>query len=268
MSASLVEHDDFATSRPTYRRTAAQTVRLYLREAVHEFLMVLRMPAFALPTLAFPAVFYAVFGLLLPGQWPGVTKSIYLLATYGTFGIIGPALFGFGVGVAIEREKGWLQLKRVSPMPMGAYFFGKMAMSMMFAMIVLLILSSLSLAAGKVIAFDAWLRLMAVLIVGTLPFCAMGLCIGTMARGSGAAAIVNLVYLPMGLLSGLWIPLFVFPDIVSKLASIWPSYHLAQIALGMAGEIDGVRYGLHVAVLLLFTVMFATIAAKRLREEG
>lgn len=253
-----------ARSQP---RSAARTVRLYLREAGHEFLSVLRMPAFALPTLAFPAVFYAVFALLLPGQWEGMNKAIYLLATYGTFGIIGPALFGFGLGVASEREKGWLELKRASPMPIGAYFFAKMAMSMLFAVIVLLILSALSLAAGKVIAFDAWLKLMAVLIVGTLPFCAMGLCIGTLAKASGAAAIINLVYFPMGLLSGLWIPLFVFPDIVSKLASVWPSYHLAQIALGMTGEIEGVRYGLHVAVLLLFTLLFATVAARRLRAD-
>ena len=267
MSARTLEPGGFAVAPESHALSATQTVSIFAREAVHEFLMVLRMPAFALPTLAFPAVFYAVFALMLPGQWAGHSKAIYLLATYGTFGIIGPALFGFGVGVAIEREKGWLDLKRASPMPIGAYFFGKMAMSMLFALCVLLILSALSLAAGKVIAFDAWLRLVAVLVVGTLPFCAMGLFIGTLARGSGAAAIVNLVYLPMALLSGLWIPLFVFPGIVAKLAALWPAYHLAQIALGMAGEIEGVRYALHGLTLILFTVLFATLAANRLRSD-
>ncbi len=244
-----------------------RTLRIYLREAAHEFLTVLRTPAFAIPTLAFPAVFYAVFALLLPGRWGDYDKSIYLLATYGTFGVIGPALFGFGVGVAIEREKGWLELKRASPMPITAYFFGKMAMSMLFAFIVVLILSALSLAAGKVIAFDAWTRMLAVLVAGTLPFCAMGLLIGALVRGTAAAAIVNVVYLPMALLSGLWVPLFVFPPIVGKLAFIWPSFHLSQIALGVAGQIKVVPYALHFAVLVGFTIALTLLAARKLRRD-
>ena len=265
MNASVLTQPGAAPGRASL--SAAQTLRIYLREAGHEFLTVLRTPAFALPTLAFPAVFYAVFALLLPGQWPGHSKAIYLLATYGTFGVIGPALFGFGVGVAIEREKGWLELKRASPMPIGAYFFGKAAMSMMFAVIVLMILSALSLSAGKTIELGDWLAMVAALVLGTLPFCAMGLYIGTLARGGGAAAIVNLVYLPMAVMSGLWIPLFVFPDIVEKLAVLWPAYHLAQIALGLAGEVDGVRYALHALTLVLFTGLFATLAANRLRAD-
>ncbi len=267
MSANLLLSSDLADVADMQSQTLARTLRIYLREALHEFLGVLRTPAFAIPTLAFPAVFYAVFALLLPGQWPEHSKAIYLLATYGTFGVIGPALFGFGVGVAIEREKGWLDLKRASPMPIGAYFFGKMAMSMVFAVIVLLILSALSLAAGKVIAIDDWMRMVPALVLGTLPFCAMGLFIGTLAKGSGAAAIVNLVYLPMSILSGLWIPLFAFPAIVAKLAVLWPAYHLAQISLGLAGEVEGVRYAMHALALALFTLLFASLAAHRMRTD-
>ena len=40
--------------------------------------------------------------------------ATYLLATYATFGVIGAALFGFGVGVAVERGQGWMLLKRAS----------------------------------------------------------------------------------------------------------------------------------------------------------
>ncbi len=59
-----------------------------------------------MPTLAFPLVFYVMFALVLPGQWGGYQKATYLLATYGVFGVIGPSLFGFGVGLAIERAAG------------------------------------------------------------------------------------------------------------------------------------------------------------------
>ena len=97
----------------TLALAAPSLPRIYALEAFYEFLRVLRMPAFAVPTLAFPLVFYVMFALVLPGQWGGFQKATYLFATYGVFGVIGPAMFGFGVGLAMERQQGWLELKRV-----------------------------------------------------------------------------------------------------------------------------------------------------------
>jgi ABC-2 type transport system permease protein len=241
--------------------------RIYLREAWYEFLRLLRTPAFALPTLIFPLVFYVMFAIVLPGKWGSFDKSAYLLATYGVFGIMGPALFGFGVGLALERQNGWLALKQVSPMPMGAYFFAKIAMSLIFGGVVVVLLSTAAIGFGDVdITLGRWLLLTAVLLLGTLPFCALGLWIGTLANGQAAVAIVNLVYLPMAILSGLWIPLFAFPALLQKSAVIWPSWHLAQLALGAIGQVQDVRYALHVAVLLVMTVLFLSLAALRLRR--
>ena len=244
------------------------SLRVHALEAGYEFLRTLRTPAFALPTLLFPLVFYVVFAIVVPGSWGSLHKPSYLLATYGTFGVIGPALFGFGVGLAIERQQGWLELKRVSPMPVSAYFVAKIAMSMTFALIVVVLLSGAAVTLGGV-RLDAatWARLVGVLIVGTLPFCALGLWIGTLAKGQGAVAVVNLVYLPMALLSGLWLPLFVFPAIVQKLAVVWPSYHLGQLALGVVGQADGVRIGFHAGVLAAMTLIFLSLAALRLRDK-
>jgi len=90
----------------------------YLMEAKYEFLRLLRTPSFAVPTLSFPPLFFLLFGLLLNHGNAGAAQ--YLFATYSVFGVMAPSLFGFGVAVAIEREKGWLALKRVAPMPPGA----------------------------------------------------------------------------------------------------------------------------------------------------
>jgi len=244
----------------------ADLLGIYLREAGYEFLRQLRTPAFALPTLLFPLVFYALFALVLPGRIGDHDRSAYLLATYGVFGIMGPALFGFGVGLALERQNGWLALKQVSPMPMGAYFFAKIAMSVCFGLVVVLLLSAAAFTFGTVeLSFARWLLLVGALLLGTLPFCAIGLMVGTLVKGQAAVAIVNLIYLPMSILSGLWVPLMVFPLILQKLAVIWPAWHLAQLALGIIGEVEGVRYPLHIAVLLLTTILFLSFAALRLR---
>lgn len=247
--------------------SAPSAWRIHALEAWYELLGVLRTPAFAIPSLAFPVVFYVLFAILLPGKWGDYEKSAYLLATYGAFGVIGPALFGFGVGLAIERERGLLELKRVSPMPAFAYFLAKIAMSLVFGLAVVSLLSIAAIGFGGVrIEPLVWLKLVSVLLLGTAPFCALGLLIGTLVKGQAAVAIVNLIYLPMSVLSGLWMPIFVFPTLVQKLAVIWPAYHLAQMALGVIGQVQGVNYLLHAAVLVATTVLLLVVAAYRLRR--
>lgn len=241
--------------------------RIHALEAWYELLRVLRTPAFAIPSLAFPVVFYVLFAVVLPGKWGEMQKSAYLLATYGVFGVIGPSLFGFGVGLAIERERGWLELKRVSPMPPSSYFLAKIAMSLVFGLAVVCLLTAAAVGLGGVrINPSTWLQLLAVLLLGTAPFCALGLLIGTLVKGQAAVAIVNLVYLPMSVLSGLWIPLFAFPPLLQKLAVVWPSYHLAQMALGVVGQVRGVDYLLHASVLAGSTLALLVLAAWRMRR--
>ena len=46
---------------------------------------------------------------------------------------------------------------------------------------------------------------------------------------------LNLVYLPMSFLSGLWFPLPMLPKVLQGIAPVWPSYHLDRIALAAVG---------------------------------
>ncbi len=96
------------------------SLRSYWLEAKYEFIRLWRTPSFALPSLLFPILFYVLFGVVLAGGRGGAEVARYLLATYGVFGIMGSALFGFGVTIAIERENGQLEYKRALPMPPGA----------------------------------------------------------------------------------------------------------------------------------------------------
>src|SRR5215467_9467077 len=146
---------DTTANMPVVRRNAFAA---YILEAKYEFLRVLRTPAFALPTLLFPPMFYLLFGLLL--NRGSADAAHYLFATYSIFGVMAPSLFGFGVGVAIERERGWLALKRVAPMPPAAYLLAKLAMAMLFAAIIYAVLASMAYGLGGVrLAAGRWLQL-------------------------------------------------------------------------------------------------------------
>ncbi|MHB8425855.1 MAG: ABC transporter permease [Gammaproteobacteria bacterium] len=242
------------------------TLGVYLREAEYQFWGMLRMPGFALPTLLFPTMFYVFFGLVF-GHGKGGDTATYMLATYGTFGIMAPALFGFGVGVAMEREHGILALKRVAPMPPMAYVFAKVAMSMLFALLIVLLLFLLgAFFGGVVLPRGSWLMLALALIVGTLPFCALGLAVGMRVGGQTSAALINLIYMPMSFLSGLWVPLHFFPHWLRELALVLPAYHLAQIALGIVHRSESQQLLPHVIYLVVFTVICLLIAQRGWRR--
>lgn len=202
-----------------------------LRLVEAQWLNLVRTPAYTLPTLLFPVMFYGFFGLvMLPGQ------SLPLLCTFATFGVMGAALFSFGVGIALERAQGWLLLLRASPAPVYAVIVGKAFGALLFALAIVVMMSALAGAFGGVrLHTHQWLALAAVLTVGALPFCLMGLALGLWLEPKAAPAVVNILYLPLGFLSGLWIPASQFPPLLQDLAGWLPPYHLAALALDVTG---------------------------------
>lgn len=244
-------------------------LRIYRTEAGHEFLKLIRVPIFAISTLAFPVMFYVIFGLTFADETVGgVGVTTYMLATYGAFGVIGSGLFGFGVGVATERGQGWMRLKRVSPMPPLAYFVAKIAMSTAFAALIVAALFALGAAFGGVrMPAEQWVGLGAVLVFGALPFCAIGLAFGYLVGPNSAPAVLNLVHLPIAFASGLWIPLSQLPEVVQAIAPFLPPYHLAQLALGVLGAADGRSTLLHLGALAAFTVGFLFVAGWAYRRD-
>jgi ABC-2 type transport system permease protein len=240
--------------------------RAYLLEAKYEFLRVLRTPAFAIPSLLFPPLFYLLFAILLNRGNDGAAH--YLFATYSVFGVMAPGLFGFGVVIALERERGWLALKRVAPMPPGAYLASKMIMAMLFALLIYAMLATMASTLGGVrLAFTQWLLLGLITMLGVLPFCALGLLIGTRVNAAAAPAVINFIYLPMAFLSGLWMPLTMLPNLVGQMAVLWPPYHLAQLAIAAIGMEYTGSIASHLVYLVGFTAIGFAIARRWLARS-
>jgi len=252
-------------------RSLAHTVAIYAKETKYEFLKLLRLPVYSVSTIMFPVMFYVLFGLLLNRRHEagGVSVAAYLMASYGTFGVMGASLFGFGVGVAGERGLGWLQVKRASPMPPFAYFVAKTLVCMTFSFTIVSALLMLGVAFGGVhMAFAQAIKLVTTLVAGASTFCAMGLVIGYFAGPTSAPAIVNLIYLPLSFASGLWIPVHMLPSFMQRSAPFLPPYHLAQLALGVVGAGGGSAFE-HWQALTGFTLIFLGIARIGFqRDEG
>jgi ABC-2 type transport system permease protein len=104
------------------------------------------------------------------------------------------------------------------------------------------------------------------LVAGTLPFCALGLAVGLRIGGQASVAIINVIYLPMSFLSGLWVPLNQMPHWLQQLAQIFPAYHLVQIALGIIHMGDESHLATHLIYLAVFTIVLLWLAARSWRR--
>jgi ABC-2 type transport system permease protein len=249
---------------------AASMFRVYGTEAKYEFLKTMRQPAYVIPTLTFPLIFYVMFGIVFGGKQSlgAVSLSTYLLATYCAFGVIGASLFGFAMGVSMERGYGWLQVKRASPMPPLAYLTAKMAMAMIFSAILVAALFAVGTMFGGVhLSAGRLLGLAGTMIAGTIPFCALGLLIGCYSAPNSAPAVVNILFLPLAFCSGLWLPIQILPKFLQHVAPFLPPYHLGQLALQQVGFAGAGHPLQHVAALAAFTVAFLLLAQRGFKRD-
>jgi ABC-2 type transport system permease protein len=249
---------------------SGRLVGAYLADLKFELVRMLRTPGMTLPFLLMPVPVYLLFGVVIPGQAIAENSGVanYLFSGWCAFAVMGPALFAPGCALAVEREAGLLRLKRALPAPAGSWLVAKTLMTMLFSIASVGSVAVAALVAGKItISAGQVLVLAAVMVAGAIPFCAIGLAVGTYASGSATPAILNMIFLPMIWLSGLFFPL---PAFLERWVVIWPAFHLNQLAIAASG-MSGFSFippQMAAAVLLGVTVLFGGVAIRRLARRG
>lgn len=247
----------------------SRVLRAYRIEAKCEFLHMLRAPMFVIPFLLFPVGIYLFISMISgPAIHANPTIATALFTGFAVFSVTGPTLFGVGCPLAIERDVGLLKLKRAQPAPTGAYLIAKTSMAALFAAIAMVSILLAALCTGRLyLPAPQVLEISVLVIIGSVPFCAIGLCIGAHVRGSAAPGITHLIYLPMLYLSGLFFPL---PPVMQKWALVWPAFHLDRLALRVAGVPvpTSVPPAASVAYLIALTLICGLIAIRRLERVG
>ncbi len=245
----------------------ARRLRAYLAEARYETIRMLRTPGFTIPFLGLPAVLYlllgvVIFGAALSGDPQG---KAFVFAAFSVFGMAGPGMFGFGTVMALEREQGVLRLKRALPMPPAAYVLAKMLMAVAFAVVVMATMLAAARVAGLRLEPSQALAVAAVNVLGSLPFCAIGLFLGTRTTARSAPAIVNVLYQLMLHLSGIF---YALPKALRLLAPIWPTYHLQQIVFRVMGARSEGAASVHATFLVGLTCILTVVSVRRMTRRG
>ena len=143
------------------------------------------------------------------------------------FGATTPGMFGFGVGLAVERQSGLLKLKRAQPMPVAANLVAKLAMAIVVALLVTGVLMVLATTFGHV-TLNAMqvIGILGVTLLSAISCCAIGFFIGATVSGAAANGVVNLIYFPM-IRQGCSFP----SKFLATWAVIWPTFDADQLVI-------------------------------------
>jgi ABC-2 type transport system permease protein len=110
-------------------------------------------------------------------------------------------------------------------------------------------MAGVSLTVGEVV------RMFRMTVVGSVCFATMGLLLAIIVPANAAPGIVNLIYLPMSFMSGLWMPIQYLPHWLQRIAPVLPTYHLAQLMLNIFGYAGPASMASHWYGLAGFTML-------------
>jgi ABC-2 type transport system permease protein len=209
---------------------------LYTR---YELLRTLRNRRFFLLSLGFPLVLY--FVIVSPNRHvrsfdgSGVPFALYYMVGLASFGTMS-AMLSCGARIAAERAVGWNRQLRITPLTPRAYFRVKVLTGYMMALISLLALYAAGASLGVSLPAGDWLKMTALILVGLIPFAALGIMLGHMLTPDSIGPAMGGGISLLALLGGVWFPISGH-GFLHDLAQYIPSYWLARasrVALGGA----------------------------------
>jgi ABC-2 type transport system permease protein len=216
--------------------------------------------------IAFPVLLYLIYAKQ-HGVSQGLTVATLLLVSLAVYSGMGSAMFASGPQLARERSNGWMRQLRISPIGTPGWFAAKLIQAILLIIPGLAVLIALALTYGHVhLAASRLGLLVAVLVLGAIPFCALGLVIGLMFDSQTAQVAQMITLLVLAFLGGIFIQWSSLPHGMQLIGKALPSYHLAQLGWDAAA---GRALGLtNVAVLAAWTAGLGLIAVRCWRSES
>jgi ABC-2 type transport system permease protein len=221
----------------------------------------LRQPAYLVPTLAFPAVFFLFFAA--PAN--DVAADVRM-ATFAGFAAIGVAFFQFGVGIAVERSSPWETYVRTLPVTASVRLVARLLSAAGFAAAAAAVVVAVAIAATPAsLPPPRSLELAVVLAAGVVPFALLGVAIGYWAPPRGALPLANLLYLVLSYAGGLWFRPERLPRAVEAVSPFLPTHALADVLVAVV--IGASPPGWSWCALAGFAGLFGLVAAWGYRRD-
>ncbi len=235
--------------------------------ARYELLRLLRNRRFVVFSLAFPLVlFYAIAGAnrhVRDLQHTGISAPLYFMVGLAAFGTMN-AVLGAGARIAAERALGWNRQLRLTPLSARAYLGAKVVTGYLMALVAMAVLFVAGASLGVSMAAARWLQMAGMLLIGLLPFVALGIFVGHLVSSDSVGPAIGGTTAIFALLGGVWFPISRH-GVLHLIAQALPSYWLVQAARVGAGARGWTATGW--LVVAAWTVALAVAARWAYRRD-
>jgi ABC-2 type transport system permease protein len=257
---------EHALEQPSTRLSTQRKPNLWGYYFYCELLKIFRNPPSVFFGIGFPTLFFLIFGFSL-----NATYAPTILASYAAYGAFIVSFQTFSISLATERALGWNRLLRTTPMSSALYLGCKLLVIILTGVISMLLLFSVAAISGKVhMGLLVWAELLGMMVIGMIPLSLLGLFLGFIGSANLTVALSTILTLLLSFASGLWLPLFLLPDLIQKIAPYLPSYHLGQLAWNTVGSPSGDGHlWVHLLILVAYAAGFAVLAGwAYIRDEN
>jgi ABC-2 type transport system permease protein len=233
----------------------------------YELLRTFRSRRFFIFSLGFPLVLY----FLIAGpnhnvkdlNGSGISAPLYFMVGLTAFGTMN-AMLSSGARIAGERAAGWNRQLRITPLPTRAYFRTKVITGYLMALTTMLLLYIAGTTLGVRLSAVEWLHMSALILVGLVPFAALGILLGHLVTVDSVGPAMGGLTALLSLFGGVWFPIS-SGGALYDIAQALPSYWLVQAShVAIGGHGWSARGWIVVA---LWTVVGARLAARAYRRD-
>jgi ABC-2 type transport system permease protein len=207
-------------------------MRLLLHEVRAQQKLFWRNRESAIFTFLLPIIFFLMFGAIygdstVEKRYRG---AAFLVAGMIGYGVASVAFAGLAITMVIRRESGVLKRVRATPLPPATYILAVLVSTL----IVFLVEAAIIVLLGRVLYGvrlpEQPLSLALALLLGATCFAALGLGVTSLVRSAeGASGVINVVYLPMAIISGTFFSTRNYPGVLKGLAEALPLTHFTLL---------------------------------------
>jgi ABC-2 type transport system permease protein len=226
----------------------------------YELVRTFRNRRFLTFAFGFPLVLYVIIAApnrhvhSLNGS--GISAPLYFMVGLLTFGTMN-AMLSAGARISAERAVGWNRQLRITPLSPRTYFRTKVLTGYAMSLGTIALLYAAGAALGVHLAAGNWLKMTWFILIGLIPFAALGIFIGHVITQESIGPALGGSTALLAFLGGVWFPLH---GALRPIGEALPSYWLVQAAhIGIGNG----SWGAKGWVILAAWTVGATILARR-----
>ncbi|MBM7689199.1 hypothetical protein BCR24_03800 [Enterococcus ureilyticus] len=230
-----------------------------------------RSKPFIFFSLGMPVGFYLlftkVFNMGVSTEYMAVfyKESMIQMATYS---VMISSLFSFSMTLIEDRKQGVKQFLRLSPIPESIYYASKVVTQFLINSLLLSVIFLVGhFVNGVQMPVIAWLTSAVWILYGCLPIVALATIVSLVKDPNTVSVLNNMILMPLAIVSGLWWPINMFPEVIQKIAAGLPTFYAAQGAKQLAeGQLPDGK-GIVIIFIYFVGIMVLSIYLNGRKEE-